>query len=1739
MVDLFEKEGIAPPKDIFAVEGITPPSIGDRNAAALSPPPLSEAPPEVQQEVQSHVDQNMQLAKARFTDEQIDEIKKKGKIGFIEAQDFIGWEDVVPLGSIYQAKELYDINSIANKMEKGDELTQPEQDVFNKFIDQHVEMNLRGLSVGGGISYYGSQMPAFMTEFALSGGVGKVAQEGTEQAVKQVVKQAVVKKVAAKTAGVAANVAARTAAITAARVGAGTVTDVVQGVEIAPQKYIPSYAERRLNDYMAVTDKGAILFQESKESPATSALKGMTYYGIEIASEMSGAAIGKYLVKPITGAVGGAAAKYLKTPIATGVLKLPVAARQNLYAAYKAINPNARVSQVFTKAGWNGMLAELGEERVADVMRATFDLSTDKEYGFKDYMDAITPSADQLMIEAGIVSIAGGVRSSADIALNVMTEKLGDRAAAKEAVDNLSATEQEALIERELTKRAPFSEDIPFEPIGQNAAPAASATLATPTPDRIEASMVEAARIKEQLTRSASININIPASIKKSLGYTPVTLSQFIKNAGGIREYSGELKARGIDHKSLVGLVRKEKESGGATLIPMADSTNEFQADYVVQKAFEAGYFPDKRSIEELTHSDLYDAIAEDLAGKKRYSESDMERIAMLEQESSLIDEYDRAGITENMTVEEIAAILRGEDITMFDKVASDPVSKAQGQAAAKENPPAINNEESGFNRFYRDFVNTLQPIEDITKEAQARGADIAAGQNPFTLSRTYAGVIGQIEHNLKYGTTRLNPETGQFEVTGKSMKHIMDDFDNSVAHIEGSRNAREIDLNDYLIARRTLEDLVPREDVKVSDADKLKSVEAMTRLAEKYKEEFAWFDTFAREIYEYQRRVLSNLVDSGIMSKEMYDGILAKNPNYIPFQRVLEEEGLDSPLGGNASLRQDTATMLTRTGKFTGAKASKVIKKIKGSDKEIKTVTHSVIANTAKIIDLAYRNRVATGIANLADVMPEYIQPMAQTKVKRGTAKVKVTYDAGLRRKLEAAIEHFGNSLSRQDSIKAEGLKGHIRGSYSPMEKMVRARIGTNEGTLAHEVGHMLDYEIGLMEKLMFDPKVKKELQELGKRRMSGETVMTEQGEKIVFEDRVLDVSPKDYQEYVTSDREVIANMFDAYVNAPDLLESIAPNAKKRFDALLDAKPELAFIKEIKPTVERADELIERDVWSPLDTAPQGTITVFIDGKKKYFKVSAPLLDAMNNLSPVQMNATMRVLTSPLRFSASVLRAGATLIPEFWVRNVIRDQSTALLQSPIRPTPIDMVKGLAAVISKNDIYQDWMKNGGSFNSYMELDDRGLEKAYNELFRPQGRFARYAKNPINILADISGGLEQATRLGVYAKAKRQGIVGMEAALLAREATLDFGRGGAISRGVNRYIPFFNAGVQSVDKLARTFKENPKATMFWGMATITMPSVLITGYYLYGAPDDERREYLEIPQWQRDMFWVFKEDGQWRRIPKPFSFGYLFGSVPERFMIWAYQGDKPEVRDFWKELSIGVAGTLSPVYDPSAIFPPLIKVAIEDLTNYNFFTGRDIYPEWMERLDPEQRKTKYTSEAAVLLGEQLGVSPALLDHSIRGQLAGSANYVTDAADTVIKQVREWNGATIPSEPKTPADTMIIKAFSVREPTGYGANSTNNFFDTWEKVSEAHATLGHLEGEEKIKYREKNADILRAYEPMKGFYNHIRAAGKHADRVYSDETMSADEKVKALSENGKVILDAAIAGNKWYKDNVKGN
>lgn len=168
--------------------------------------------------------------------------------------------------------------------------------------------------------------------------------------------------------------------------------------------------------------------------------------------------------------------------------------------------------------------------------------------------------------------------------------------------------------------------------------------------------------IKNQFERSQKLDPNKPTSFRKAMGYTPESIVQFIKRNGGI-EFNGELKARDITTKSMVGLIRKAKSVDSEQISMLGKDAEKLpdQLDFLKEKLFLEGYFPNKDNYDQIEDSEIYDAIAEELAGNKVYNQEDTAKIVELT-DFNVVDDYDQSGIDPSMSEIEIANRLREID---------------------------------------------------------------------------------------------------------------------------------------------------------------------------------------------------------------------------------------------------------------------------------------------------------------------------------------------------------------------------------------------------------------------------------------------------------------------------------------------------------------------------------------------------------------------------------------------------------------------------------------------------------------------------------------------------------------------------------------------------------------------------------------------------------------------------------------------------------------------------------------------------------------------------------------------------------------------------------------------------------------------------------------------------------------------------------------------------------------------
>jgi hypothetical protein len=387
--------------------------------------------------------------------------------------------------------------------------------------------------------------------------------------------------------------------------------------------------------------------------------------------------------------------------------------------------------------------------------------------------------------------------------------------------------------------------------------------------------------------------------------------------------------------------------------------------------------------------------------------------------------------------------------------------------------------------------------------------------------------------------------------------------------------------------------------------------------------------------------------------------------------------------------------------------------------------------------------------------------------------------------------------------------------------------------------------------------------------------------------------------------------------------------------------------------------------------------------------------------------------------------------------------------------------------------------------------------------------------------------EKATRLGEFKKGIASGATPAEAGMSAREVTLDFAKAGTQAKAVNQIIAFFNSNIRGWDTMITSFKKHPTRTTLKTLALLTLPSILL---YMVNRDDDR---WKEIPQWQKDSFWIIFSGDKIYRIPKPFELGMIFGSTPERILEYM-ETKNPKLM---KQLALDMLGAGTPGYLPTGLEP-----VIENLTNYSFFTATPIVPSSKESMPPALQYTGSTSETAKKLGELANYPPAKIDNIIQGWTGGLGRYATSILDGILKGTG-ISPRTIDPTPQM-ADIPVLKAFSVRNPYGSSGQTVEDFYNTLAQYTEGEKYLkemlktGNVEKYES--YKLAHPELLFFYDwniddSYSASARYLRTVSstlsdltKQQNDVYASKTMTPEEKRTKIDEIDKLKTDVARKG-----------
>ena len=128
-------------------------------------------------------------------------------------------------------------------------------------------------------------------------------------------------------------------------------------------------------------------------------------------------------------------------------------------------------------------------------------------------------------------------------------------------------------------------------------------------------------------------------------------------------------------------------------------------------------------------------------------------------------------------------------------------------------------------------------------------------------------------------------------------------------------------------------------------------------------------------------------------------------------------------------------------------------------------------------------------------------------------------------------------------------------------------------------------------------------------------------------------------------------------------------------------------------------DEVTGEKITKPDDK--QQIIYISNDGKQEFYQVSdSEIYHALKALDADQMGTIQKMIDPFLHAPSALIRETATMVPDFGVRNLIRDGGEAFLTSEHGFLPlIDQIWGMYQMANNTEWYQHFLEQQGEYGT--------------------------------------------------------------------------------------------------------------------------------------------------------------------------------------------------------------------------------------------------------------------------------------------------------------------------------------------------------------------------------------------------------------------------------------------------------
>ncbi|SHJ70559.1 hypothetical protein SAMN02745751_03174 [Dethiosulfatibacter aminovorans DSM 17477] len=517
-------------------------------------------------------------------------------------------------------------------------------------------------------------------------------------------------------------------------------------------------------------------------------------------------------------------------------------------------------------------------------------------------------------------------------------------------------------------------------------------------------------------------------------------------------------------------------------------------------------------------------------------------------------------------------------------------------------------------------------------------------------------------------------------------------------------------------------------------------------------------------------------------------------------------------------------------------------------------------------------------------------------------------------------------------------------------------------------------------------------------------------------------------------------------------------------------------------------------------------------ESKVHFYKINDRFLhEALTSFNPMQLDGFFKAWVKLKRVFTDLITSGNPVFGT--LSNLPRDIQTGFIQghenNPVKYVG-ELGESFKSVIFHDEANQTYRILGGGFGSSISGSQRNMMKEVrNKLgFEKSGKGHKLLMGLEKFNDAIESAPRQVEFYKMYNQAIDKGMKQQDAVLKAlyesSDVTLNFMKKGQIMNyPFFQVIPFFNAGLQGLDKMYRMTqdKETRKAALIKGLVTLTLPTIMLAWHYR----DDD--DYKNVSKGIRDNYWLIKyADGKFIRIPKPRELAFVFSTIEDR-MIRFLAGED----DAFEKLDDSFMNVFVPPIKP--VGWPLMEVAMN-----KSWTGAPIVPYNLQSKPLDYQYDDKTSKFAIMIGKAMP--------NILGPYSSPKNidYLIDQMSGIVGDI------VLPLT--TPSEDPVKKVITSRVTTDvvYSNDKVNDFYELKERLDEAST----LYKAERIKTDDYNP-AAQTY--FSGMYSRINKYWDLIKRVEASKNYTDAEKEKKIRDYRKKIVAYADKAIEYYEKHKK--